>query len=219
MGAEGRTITESCLTIEQWQDSQKNEAWFWHTQKEDNIEQYHRNTYYRNLLEDGCSVSKDFFEQDFSDFVIVDIGSGPQGVLHVIHAKRKIAVDPLMDKFIEQGYDVEGMDGVECICAQAETFKLNESVDFAVCLNAIDHFQSPETAIENIARNMKTGGELLLLTDLRTEDKIDCYHKLCLTEETLYEWMNKTFEMWQWHNFPHQTGNPLRQIVTRCLKK
>lgn len=218
MDVTGRTIAKDSLTVEQWQDSQKNEAWFWQTQSQGNTEQKQRNHYYRNLLEDGCEIAREFFEQDFSASVIADIGSGPEGILHVLQAKRKIAVDPLMDKFLEQGYEVDD-NNVECICEQAETFMLPEKADYVVCLNAIDHFHLPKEALRNIHRNINDWGELLLITDLRTEDKVDCYHKLCLTEEMLHDWVGYCFEVWLWHNFPHQAGNPLRQIVTRCVKK
>lgn len=217
MDVAGRTTEKDCLTTEQWRDSQKHEASFWQTQAKGNIEQKQRNHYYRNALEDGCEIAMEFFAEDFSESVIADIGSGPEGILHVLKARRKIAVDPLMGTFRQQGYDVEG-DDVECMCSSAEIFQLPEKADYIVCLNAVDHFQSPRDALKNMKNNMADQGELLLITDLRTEDKLDCYHKLSLREAILYEWVTSYFEVWLWHNFPHQKGNPIRQIVTRCVK-
>lgn len=218
-----RQIAEGCLTSEQWEDSQKNELWFWQTQKKDNLEQYHRNDYYRGPLEDGSDIAQEFFLRDFSDKLVIDVGSGPQGILHVLKAGRKIAIDPLMDKFIEQGYEVNAND-VETLSMTGESFVLDEPADIALCLNAIDHAKSPKDVIKNIYMNLKIGGDLLLITDLRTPDKLDCYHKLQITEEDVNSWMLSDgdeymgLEIIEWHNFPHQPGNPLRQLIIQCRK-
>lgn len=222
MGAEGRQVTESCLSEEQWGQSQKNEAWFWQTQKDcDNIEQYHRNTYYRNVMEDDCIIARDFFAQDFADSAIIDIGSGPHGILHVLDAKFKLAIDPLMSEFIKQGYDV-GADNVWWMSAQAEDFHPYTIpgnpvfFDYATCLNAVDHMQEPAKAVENIAEYLD--GELLLITDLRTPDKLDDYHRLSITQEDVMEWVEPHFEIIERQNYAHQPGNPLRQLILRCRK-
>lgn len=217
MGTEGRKTAEDCLDNTQWNHSQMHEGFFWHYQAEQgNIEQKQRNHYYRNLLEDGCEIAKDFFQRSFLDSVIVDVGSGPEGILHVLHAQRKFAVDPLMDKFAEE-YDVWN-NSVEAICARGEDFELPEKADIALCLNAIDHCQNPQLVIANIWDNMKPAGELLLITDLRKPDECDCYHKLCITESNLHRWLDEYFDIWLWHNFPHQAGNPIRQLIARCVK-
>jgi len=220
MGTEGRTITESCLTDEQWNDSQKNEAWFWKVQKEEgNPEQYHRNHYYRNILEDDCTIARDFFAQDFTGKAVLDVGSGPYGILHVLEAESKLAIDPLMDVFREQGYDVES-DNVECLCSPGEDFEVYEA-EYIVCLNALDHMKDPQAAIKNIVRHLVTGGELLLIIDLRPQDKLDAYHKLAITEEDVLAWTEPYFDIIEGQNIAHGDGtvNKVRQLVLRCKKR
>ena len=217
--------SENSLTHEQWQNSQENEAAFWLSQKsQNNLEQRQRNDYYRGLLEDGCDIAKRFFEQDFSDKVIVDVGSGPEGILHVLEAKRKIAIDPLMDIFFELGYEVNS-DNVEMLCMTGEEFSLDEPADVIVCLNAIDHTRDPDATVKNIGRNLKTEGEFLLLTDMRKPDQLDDYHKIPVDICDIQNWIlfdkncqNTGLEIIEEHVFPHQKGNPVMQYIAWCRK-
>jgi len=185
--------------------------------KQDNLEQRQRNVYYRGLLEDGCTISRDFFAQDFSQSSIFDVGSGPEGILHVLECPCKIAVDPLMDVYRDQGYPIE-FNHVTTICRTGESFDLGTEVDYALCLNALDHCRDPQAVVANISRNLKVGGEFLLLTDLRTAEHMDGLHKLVVTEEMVRNWLNPHFDITQWHVFPHQAGNPVMQLVVRCTK-
>ena len=221
-----RTTEEKCLTVEQWKDSQCNEAGFWKSQKTiNNQDQLQRNTYYRGLLEDGNSIAKEFFEQDFSDSIIADIGSGPEGILHVIKAKCKIAIDPLMDEYRKQGYDVDAHNVIARCCPAEHLYSGDITTtwiwqfDYVVCLNALDHMRNPELAISNIAMCQIVGGELLLITDLRRLEQLDIYHKLSMAEEDVLSWLNPYYKILQKSNFPHQAGNPIRQLIVRCKKK
>jgi len=226
MGTEGRTITESCLTEEQWVESQRNEAWFWQTQKsQDNLEQRQRNNYYRNVLEDGCVIFRDFFAQDFTESTIIDVGSGPKGILHVLNAKFKLAIDPLMSTYIKQGYDV-GMDNVWWLAAPAEDFHPYTIpgnpvlFDYALCLNALDHMRDPAMAIKNIALYLEPVAELLLIIDLRVEGLLDVYHQLVVTEDDVLSWLEPYFGIVEKELIRHGDGtiNILKQLVIRCRK-
>ena len=225
MDAEERKDGKSCLTATEWNDSQKNESHFWKAQKVvNNIEQTQRNCYYKGLLEDGCDIAKRFFEKDFSNSSIADIGSGPQGILHTIDAKLKVAVDPLMNEYREQGYDVDA-NNVVAKCRPAEHLFSGTittcwlwQFDYIVCLNALDHMKDPKEAIANMAMCMMCGGELLLITDLRTPEQLDAYHKLSVTEEDVLSWLDPFFEVLEYNNYPHQAGNPIRQLIVHAKK-
>ena len=220
MGTEGRTITESCLSEEQWNIAQEYEAQFWSFQKsQDNREQRERNNYYRNVLEDACKIARDFFAQDFSDSIIADVGSGPKGILHVLKAKKKIAIDPLMRKFFHQGYDTSS-DDVECIEDMGETFILDEPADYITCLNALDHMRDPAITIQNIAERLLSGGELLLITDLRTEEFMDACHQLAVTYDDVMTWIEPYFGIVEKELIGHGDGtiNKTKQLVLRCRK-
>jgi len=223
----GRDIIEkNCLTSEQWSLSQKNEAWFWQTQKgQDNLEQRQRNDYYRNVLEDDCIISRDFFAQDFSESAIMDVGSGPEGILHVLKAKFKLAVDPLMPSYVKQGYDV-GVNNVWWLAAAAEDFypyTIPDNpvfFDYALCLNALDHMRDPAMAIKNIAKYLELGAELLLITDLRIKELLDVYHRLIVTEDDVMSWLEPYFGIVEKQLIRHGDGtlNIIKQLVIRCRK-
>ena len=218
--------TKSCLTEQQWAESQKNEAWFWLSQKaQDNREQYHRNNYYRNVIEDDCIILRDFFVQDFTESAIMDVGSGPEGILHVLKAKFKLAVDPLMSTYIKQGYHV-GANNVWWLTDAAEDFYPYTVpgnpvfFDYALCLNALDHMKDPAMAIGNIAKFLNPGGELLLITDLRIAELLDPYHQLVVTEANVLSWLQPYFEIVEKELVRHGDGtiNILKQLVIRCKR-
>jgi SAM-dependent methyltransferase len=209
------------LSDEQWQDSQKNELWFWKSQfQEGNPDQIARNVYYLTKMEGHCSMIGDFLSKfDTNQLVIMDLGSGPNGILDVMTAKRKIAVDPLMDGFREIGFDVERT-GIEAYNLKAEEIgeKFPSQVDIVLCLNSIDHHQDPELVIKNIHKVLKTDGDLILLTDLRPIELLDAYHKLPLTQGDILYWLRRwDFVMDQ--VFPHGFGNSIMQYCIHVKKR
>ncbi len=207
------------ITEAQWTDSQKHELGFWKMQFEQgNPEQKARNHYYRNTMEAGCNLFRDFFAaHDFTDEVLVDIGSGPEGILHVIEgAKRKVAIDPLMDSFLELGYDVRA-NGIIALeqDGEDEWHSLN-CIDVVFCLNVLDHTQKPAKVLSEIWRILKPGGYFLFMVDMRLSEQLDAYHKLALTESQLLDWL-KEYEG-EFEVIPHQAGNPVMQFVAVCRK-
>ena len=210
---------EATITESQWLDSQAHELGFWKAQFEQgNIEQKQRNHYYRNVMEGGSTLFRDFFrDHDFTGEVLVDVGSGPEGILHVIEgAARKVALDPLMHGFRDIGYRVDAH-GVEAACLRGEAVFLPTGIADAVfCLNVLDHTERPEQILSEIRRVIKSGGYLLLMTDMRTLEQLDAYHKLALTHGQLLEWL-KEYEG-ECEVIPHQAGNPVMQFVAVCRK-
>lgn len=200
--------TEKTLDQRSWEDSQMNEGHFWRVQsKQANTEQQSRNSYYQSYL------FPDFFDQaDFTELTLIDVGSGPEGILHVLEAKRKIAVDPLMDLFGEIGYNVQAND-VEAVALSAEDlWKLSCSADIVFCLNALDHMRNLPTAAKQIIELIRPGGFLILCVDLRPPRLVDAYHKIPLLEADVRFWFrslrNESLRL-----VPHQKPNPIIQFV------
>lgn len=212
-------MSKKRLTWKQWNDSQKNEAHFWNVQKNlGNEEQKRRNQYCRGIIEDNCNICKDFFAQDFSKLKIIDIGSGPEGILHVINAACKVALDPLMDEYEKMGYAIDA-NGVLPYSAMAEHAAFGRiSYDCAICMNALDHMKNPQIAIQSIAEILRDGGQLLLTTDLRTDQQLDCYHKLPLKQIEVESYLAQYFTIHRSANIAHQAGNPVRQFIAWCIK-
>lgn len=197
------------ITDPDWADSQRNEAEFWARQhSEHNSEQFHRRSWYRREF-------SAFLESlDTSNMTLVDIGSGPEGILHVLNGKRKVAIDPLMNEFRALGYNVEA-NGVEPLRAVAEALPQGIEADVAFCLNALDHTQEPKAVLREIDRILAPGAWFVMCVDMRPPEMLDCYHKLPLTEATLREWMASVFDgaeslIWL---VPHQKPNPVVQFM------
>ena len=204
------------ITADQWADSQKHELGFWKVQfDQGNIEQKQRNHYYRNTMEGGSTLFKDWFAaHDFTDEVLVDIGSGPEGILHVIEgAARKVAIDTLMLSYDEIGYDIDA-NRVESYSHYI--FGPNANLDVVFCLNVLDHTQDPASVLYDIWRILGPGGHFLFMVDMRTTEQLDAYHKLALTHGQLLEWL-KEYEG-EYEVIPHQAGNPVMQFVAVCRK-
>lgn len=210
------------LTEELWQDSQKNELGFWRKElDQDNLDQRQRNAYYMSKMEGHCSLIKDFVEStDLSNKVLMDLGAGPMGFMHALQGKTKIAVDPLMNEFKKLGYQINS-NHVMAYNIKAEelsdAFDEN-SIDVIFCLNSIDHHQDPGLVVDQCHHVLKSGGDLILLTDTRLPEQCDAYHKLPLTQEAILGWL-KDFEVVETQEFPHGAGNPIMQFIVHAKKK
>ena len=210
------------LSEEKWLDSQKHELGFWQKElKINNLDQAQRNKYYLSKMEGKCDLIKRFVEStDLKDKVVMDLGSGPQGILHVLDCKIKIAVDPLMDKFREIGYNI-GENGVNNYTMKAEEIssEFSDSVDVIFCLNSIDHHQNPKLVVEECSKCLKKGGHLILLTDTRLESQLDDYHKLPITVDYVDTWLSGEFLILEKQVFPHGVGNPILQYIVHAMKE
>lgn len=209
------------LTEDLWKDSQKNELGFWKKElQQENLDQRQRNAYYLSLMEGHCSLIRDFVETaDLQHKVLMDLGSGPQGILHVLPGLYKVAVDPLMDEFKQLGFDINAND-VIVANAKAEEISSKFRKDFfdvIFCLNSIDHHQDPQLVVDNIHQVLKPGGDLILLTDTRLPEQCDAYHKLPLTQKDILSWL-KNFEIIETQEFPHGAGNPIMQFIVHAKK-
>lgn len=209
------------IRFEQWEDSQKNEEGFWKSQFAiDNTDQYHRNGYYRSLMEGVCSYIKDFLDsQDMGDKILLDIGSGPEGILHVLEAKEKYAIDPLMNNYEKMGYKIYD-NNVTSIHGSAEDLCGYENkFDIIFCLNAIDHFCDIDKSISNINSSLKIDGFLILMTDLRKKNELDCYHKMSLSVSEISKILeDNNFTIDRQMEFNHGAGNPIKQWCVICQK-
>jgi 2-polyprenyl-3-methyl-5-hydroxy-6-metoxy-1,4-benzoquinol methylase len=208
------------LTDELWQDSQTNELYFWKKELEqDNLDQRQRNVYYMSRMEGHCSLIKDFVEStDLSNKVVMDLGSGPMGFMHAVEAKKKFAVDPLMDEFEKLGYDTAANDVIS-VNMKAEDIGegFENQIDVIFCLNSIDHHQDPQLVVDQCYKALKSDGHLIILTDTRLPEQCDAYHKLPLTKEAILDWLSN-FEVLEQQVFPHGTGNPIMQFIVHAAK-
>lgn len=120
--------------------------------------------------------------QDFGKKILVDIGSGPIGILTKLKAEKKIAIDPLsIESFSET---------VERIKALGEKIPLsNESIDCIFIYNVLQHVIFPEKVLEEGTRILKQEGIFYILEQLNLPT--DELHLHSLKLEMFEKWILK----------------------------
>jgi SAM-dependent methyltransferase len=98
----------------------------------------------------------------FGGLRVLDIGCGPFGLIHFVdHAIERIRIDPLLPQY-RQKLPLEGRQ--LSLSAMGESLPLAaQSIDLAVCYNALDHMWDPEAALNEIARVLRPSGTALLM--------------------------------------------------------
>ena len=146
------------VTRDRWSASQRLELHFWKT--------WTKATPYRNLdvpkywAEElgrlGCS------QDVFTSRRVLDIGCGPVGLIHFLDtAAERIRIDPLLPQY-ESRMKLDGRQ--LSLAGLGESLPLaSESIDVAICFNAIDHMQDPAAALAEINRVLRPNGTLLLM--------------------------------------------------------
>ncbi len=91
---------------------------------------------------------------------VLDVGSGPDGIIFYANGKRNVAVDPLMFSYL--GF-MPRRKGVHLVASIGENlpFKSN-SFETVFCMNALDHTVSPESVLGEIRRVLKPGGTAVM---------------------------------------------------------
>jgi len=146
------------VSPDRWQASQRLELHFWKT--------WTKAAPYQNL-----DVSKYWSEELprfgssldlFTGRRVLDIGCGPAGLIHFLdNAAERIRIDPLLPQYesrmplVGQQLSLAGLGEALPLAA--------ESIDIAICFNAIDHMQDPSAALAEISRVLRPGGTLLLM--------------------------------------------------------
>lgn len=103
---------------------------------------------------------------------LLDVGCGPRGSLDwATDASARVGVDPLAEAYVrELGADASTMDYVTAV---AERLPFAEaSFDVIGCVNALDHVRDPRRAAAEMARVLRPGGMLLLVTEFGHETRL-----------------------------------------------
>lgn len=121
-------------------------------------------------------------KEDFRDKTLVDIGSGPIGILTRLKAKEKIAIDPIPVSIIDAS--------IKRIKARGEEIPLNSQVADCVFLyNVLQHVMLPERVLSEGARILKSGGTFYMLEQLNLPTDLIHLHSLKL--EMFDKWVSK----------------------------
>jgi SAM-dependent methyltransferase len=105
---------------------------------------------------------------DLDKSTVLEVGSGPVGIVSFLNASRKVAVDPLADYY---GTAVElskhRSPDVEYLATKGEELPFEKDLfDLVIIDNVIDHVLNAEAVMSEIIRVLKPGGVLYLTVNL-----------------------------------------------------
>lgn len=134
---------------------------------------------------------KHFFEVPSAySGTVVELGSGPMGYTSIISADKKIAIEPLTDRFRELfalPEDVEYMKG------KGEDIPLPDSyADVVFCSNVLAHVQYPEKVLQEIKRILKSGGVMYFSIYFDAESTL---HPFNFTRKAAKELLEKYYNI------------------------
>lgn len=102
------------------------------------------------------------------DKVVLEIGSGPYGLLACLPHGQGVAVDPLMPSFVPYMRKYWQSSPLR-IAALGEELPVRENAfDVAVAINCLDHTLEPDRILTGIARALKPGGYFFLNNNVKS---------------------------------------------------
>ena len=106
-----------------------------------------------------------FNENDFSNAILFDLGSGSRLRTSFFRNAKIIAIEPLADRFIKESPGCNLKDAIAIISIPAEEIgdKLQNRADALISINVIDHCYDVELVIHNIYQVIKEGGFAFLI--------------------------------------------------------
>lgn len=93
---------------------------------------------------------------------VLDIGCGPYGLIHYVdNAAERVRIDPLLPQY-QSKLPLKGCQ--MSLAGLGESLPLcANSIDIAICFNALDHMRDPSAALHEMKRVLRPGGTLLLM--------------------------------------------------------
>ncbi|MBI1192226.1 MAG: methyltransferase domain-containing protein [Bacteroidetes bacterium] len=98
---------------------------------------------------------------------LLDAGCGPAGINLALDGHNVTALDPLLDRYSVElpAFAALQVPGVAYISAPLEGYRHPQQVDGACCLNAINHVDDLDAALDALTAAVRPGGWLLLGVD------------------------------------------------------
>lgn len=127
-----------------------------------------------------------FGKVDFSQYnFAVDVGCGPRcGIFQAVKFSKMVAVDPLWDRYNDNKLN-KIPDGVETICADAQSFSLEDKADVIFSFNSLDHSGDLSKSYINIMSNLSDDGVFYFHIHMRTKEQLNAGHKMLITEKEI----------------------------------
>lgn len=158
---------------EQWIHSQEYELSFWkdkwpyrHLSVEELQEARHKDAMWF-LGKMGFTYGSSHYRYEGFEGKVLEVGSGPIGFFEKVEGVTVTAQDSLMRLYAENlPFSILGERGSSCYIRDGVA-DIESAFDFVVCSNVLDHTADWIQFLVDCVGRLRTGGELLLVTDSR----------------------------------------------------
>lgn len=158
---------------EQWIHSQEYELSFWkdkwpyrHLSVEELQEARHKDAMWF-LGKMGFTYGSSHYRYEGFEGKVLEVGSGPIGFFEKVEGVTVTAQDSLMGLYAENlPFSILGERGSSCYIRDGVA-DIESAFDFVVCSNVLDHTADWIQFLVDCVGRLRTGGELLLVTDSR----------------------------------------------------
>ena len=144
------------LNRERWQHAQDAELEWWRNWSRLPFYEGHSFADYWN------GVVSDFVDPDSVSGTVVEVGSGPHGVVRYLfnNARFKLGMDPLLHKF-DEASSPETRTSYAAAVGEMIPVR-DDAADLVVCINVLDHVMDAHEILLEIRRILKPRGKLIL---------------------------------------------------------
>ena len=165
-------LLEDMVTLRRWLKAQEYEQSFWTSlARRIEADARHQLDWYQWKASELDKRLEKHVDPDQRDLGrVLEIGSGPIGIVNCLEWGQRFAIDPLED-FYEQSPTLTKLrkPGVAYLKGTGENLPYPESFFSVVIIdNVIDHTHSPEKVLDEIYRVLKKNGLLYLAVNIRT---------------------------------------------------
>jgi SAM-dependent methyltransferase len=98
----------------------------------------------------------------WQDGTIVEFGPGPAGYVEYLPARRRIAIEPLIDRYrpLFPHLRTSSVEYLSCPAEAADAVP-SRCADLVISFNMLDHTRDPDRVVAQMARVAKPGADLL----------------------------------------------------------
>jgi SAM-dependent methyltransferase len=106
---------------------------------------------------------------EFRDGAIFEFGCGPLGMVEYVPAARRVAFDPLNDRYSRLFARFRNPT-IEYLCDLRELLSDGRAFDLAICHNVLDHTEDPAGGFNELFARLKLGGRFIVQVNLVKPD-------------------------------------------------
>jgi len=152
---EVKKIKEDLVSFNRWEIAQKSEREFWDGYTSESLSKELEKMYLKKVEFLVNQISK--YKKLDKNSKILQVGSGPMGIIYYFPTEKKYAIDPLADFYKEKFKFNYGKVNFKKGVGE-EIPSLGKSFDVVILTNVLDHVHLPEKVLSEIRRVLKDDG-------------------------------------------------------------